>query len=193
VAHGMAGAQRWVALMVGVVAFSGSVSACSGSAEAPQEVLTVESTTIEGPRDESAFADINGYWCPTSPEDDADSCVEIQLPLVEYDGADGEAEYVFSPKPGAEDPRGLTDADYVFDPERGECWETTVDVFPSESGAALIYCPANALADDASIDDPEYWAQSEWTDGLDVPDARDQDRLYITQEETPFPLVRATR
>jgi len=138
------------------------------------------------------FANVNGRWCPTSPPSWGEPCVTVALPQVIYDGFPAEPEYVWlSGFADSIDPTVLTLADYAPPPNTGECWTESVDGYPSMSGAAFIYCPASALAGRAGIDDPGVAADGWLSPGEAVPDYRSQDRLYITQEVTPYPMVRA--
>lgn len=214
------GRERWMSL-VGVAVLSVALAACGNSAEAPVGDSTVAPTASTQPAPvvtdapeptetpapspsptpdpeeaESSFSDVNGYWCPSSPSG-SEPCIDIQLPVVEYDGADGDPDYVY-PFPASaddvvDDPRGLTEADYDTAPDQGECWNAISDGFPSYGGARMIFCPVGAVADDPAIDDPSYWENEDWVLDGGVPDFRGVDRLYISQDESPFPYVRAER
>lgn len=138
------------------------------------------------------FADVNGRWCPTSPPAWGEPCVTVALPQVVYDDFPAEPEYVrLEGFADSIDPTVLGIADYALPPDTGGCWTGYVDGYPSMSGAALVYCPASALAGRAEIDDPTVAAEGWLSPGEAVPDYRGRDRLYITQEVTPYPMVRA--
>lgn len=162
----------------------------SSAAPAPSPSPTITPKPTEAPA--AQFADVNGRWCPTSPPAWGEPCVTVLLPQVIYDGFPSDPEYVrLSGFADSIDPTVLTLADYASPPNASECWVGFVDGYPSMSGAALTYCPANAVAGRAEIDDPVAAADGWLSPGEAVPDYRSQDRLYISQENTPYPMVRA--
>ncbi len=130
--------------------------------------------------------DANGTWCPTSPDEVGESCMTVALPAVTFDGFADLPSYVWPDGVGDQDPRTFTAADYSGAPTMGQCWGAVIDAYPAMSGAAFWYCPAGAVAGVEGVDDP--WS----IPGVeDIPDVRDQDRIYITQDSVAYPYVRA--
>lgn len=157
-----------------------AVSDVSSPSTTPTRVPSPTATAAPAPSPDAApsLVDVEGRWCTTYPEDWSEVCVEIVLPEVRSEDSHPPA-YVYPQSiPYDGDPRGLTAADYDDSPSIGECWSAGVDGYPSDSGAELIYCPAGAV--------------SGWTWIDDLADLRGEDRLYMTQEITEYPYVRAS-
>ncbi len=145
-------------------------------------------STAEKP---ASLLDLNGRWCPTSPEDSGDRCVDISLPVLRFDGAAFE-EYTYLPGKGTDtDPRTYGAEDFALAPTTGECWSMAIDGYPVTSGAFMYFCPAGAVSGEQWIDDPWSVFPAEWgTDPADIIDHRDEDRLYMGQAQNYFPYVR---
>jgi hypothetical protein len=194
-------------LSIVAMAASGSLflGACSGTddtdALTTPTVTTSESPTTDMPvvtaeaptpsptpaEEVAAFADVNGRWCPTTPSDWNEQCLEVDLPQVTRAGNEN-IEYVYPSAAGEVDPNSFTDADYALEPTSGECWSVGIDGYPSMSGAAFTYCPAGAVSGLDWVDQPLLY---DFSVGMaDLDDYTAQDRLYITQEVTPYPYVR---
>ncbi len=139
----------------------------------------------------SAFTDLDGRWCPTSPEDSGDRCVDISLPVLNFDGWDFE-EYTYLP--GADpdtNPRNYAVEEFELAPTTGECWAMAIDGYPITSGAFMYFCPGGAVSGEEWIDDPWSVFPAEWgTDPADIVDYRDEDRLYMGQGQHYFPYLR---
>ncbi|WP_062384666.1 hypothetical protein [Demequina iriomotensis] len=153
-----------------------------GLCEIPPYLRSAEPENPPGD-DEASLVDVDGRWCPTSPEQFGEECVEVVLPMVgPPDGA-----YVYV---GAiDDPRGLAAADYAVPADMGECWAGTASSYPPQGGTSFWYCPAGALSGQEFIDDPEEFALVMGT-GAEFPDHRDEDRLYLAQDMWPYPYIR---
>ncbi|WP_062518410.1 hypothetical protein [Demequina gelatinilytica] len=146
----------------------GEAGTSAGAAtEAEPAVAEAEAPAV-GP----ALTDLDGRWCSTAPASWEQPCVTVALPRVKVDGFDGD-EYVYI---AAGDPTALAAADYAVPADLGGCWEGGIDGYPATSGAALYYCPAGAASGEGWIDGSAFV---------------DQDRLYMTQEQTSYPYVRA--
>gem|GEM_PF-1386471 len=154
----------------------------SAPSETPAPAMTSAAPT-------ATLLDVNGEWCPTSPADWNEPCFSVDLPQVAREGFDG-LEYVYPQGTASDDPRHLTDADYEFGSNEGQCWSAGIDGYPALSGAAFLYCPAGALSGLEWIDDPTH---SEDLVGLaeSIADYTGQDRVYAAQEITAYPYVRA--
>jgi hypothetical protein len=115
----------------------------------------------------SSFADVDGTWCLA---DDATNCFTIALPRIEFVAAPGFDQYVYPAGTPTDDPASWTYADLV--PHADGCYATSTDVYPPQSGAAFIYCPAGAVPADL----------------IDRVGDASVDRVFITQEieSTPF-------
>jgi hypothetical protein len=115
------------------------------------------------------LSDVNGRWCDA---DGTTGCATIDLPTVVLD--DDDTTWYLYP-PGADYGEDPSTFDYDVPPNEGDCWVGTVDQFPSEGGASFIYCPTGAVS------------------GLDWVDKGDssQDRVFITQDVTDDPYLRA--
>ncbi|SEJ46651.1 hypothetical protein [Demequina mangrovi] len=177
-----------------VVAVAEESPTAAATASAADEELTASPSPSAAPSEtatenpgggEASFLDIEGEWCP-SVADSPEECFTVDLPMV--GGPDGA--YVYLRELMEEDPRALTDADYDLPPDMGECWAGNASSYPPEGGTTLWYCPANAVAGMEPIDDPEPFFASYGYDG-DIPDHRDRDRLYVAQDFTPYPFLRA--
>lgn len=206
--------MRAAAVVVSAAAAVGSLAACgasdgaevssspsesvaaSTSSPPPEPSPSTEPSSSPTPSPEAAepsFTDVNGRWCPTSPESWDEGCLVVDLPMVLPDAYDG-VEYVYPPYPYGTvdfDPRIATQADYVWDANLGECWEASVDVFPAMSGAGLWFCPAGAVAGEEWIDDPQAYYEEVFGVSETYDTYFDQDRLYTGQDWSPYPYVRA--
>lgn len=140
----------------------------------------------------ASFVDLNGRWCDEDPSASAQPCVNIDLPVLVFDGY--AEEYTYLPGKGSEvDPRTYVPADLALAPTKGDCWDMAIDGYPAMSGAWLTYCPAGAVSGEQWIDDPwTYFAELWGEDTSDLPDYRDQDRLYMGQEMLMYPFVRSS-
>jgi len=188
-------APRHVAAFITIASAAVGLAACAPG-DATEEASGTSSPTAavtvsETKEVEAALLDVDGDWCPTAPAVEGDpGCLVASLPELTYEGS-GSPEYLYLTPGDDVDPREYTDADLHVDPDLGECWEATVDGYPRVGGAALVYCPADAVSGLAWIDDPVgYFGDAEWMTE-DVVDRTREDRLYLTQEETPYPYVRS--
>ncbi|MGC4176012.1 hypothetical protein [Demequina sp.] len=114
-----------------------------------------------------SMSDINGRWCASS---EPDQCLTFELPYVsDDDGADPPRVVYPWDADVSQDPSTY---DYDVPPTTGGCWQATIDYWPGESGAPLIFCPAG-------------------TDGAgefaDMPGPTDADRLWIWFERPDDP------
>lgn len=164
----------------------------AGWSPSPSQGIVESEPPSLAPVAEQSLLDAAGRWCPTSPAEWAEPCVEIDFPTVVRDGL-STPEYIYPWSIDmATDPLTYVPEDYEGGPNRGECWSAAVDIYPAMSGAQLIYCPAGAIAGVDWIDDPwTAFAGEPSVDPAQIVDYRDQDRLYIGQDSTYYPSLRA--
>ncbi len=89
-----------------------------------------------------------------------------------FDEFPDDPEYLYPP--GADSETTPSTFTFAFASNLVECWSAGADVYPPVSGAEFLFCPAGALSSRDRIDGSAYV---------------DQDRVYITQEQTDYPYL----
>lgn len=152
----------------------------SASASAsPSPSLTPSSSPTPSPTATASapsMADMDGRWCSAAPDARPDDCITVALPWVE---SDGEEAVPLAVSPWDADPADEPESfDYSGPPNAGGCWVGSIDFWPGESGAPLLYCPAGA--------DPGNPETGDWSE---TEGPIDQERLWPgTQDGSIYDL-----
>ncbi|WP_062522408.1 hypothetical protein [Demequina silvatica] len=168
----------WV--LVAVLAVGG----CSGSGGGEATPAASATAAVAG----DGLAAVTDRWCLAEPGLREDVCVTVDLPTVVADASPDAISYVYL---DGDDPRELTAGDYAISPNREECWEASVDAYPSTNAAMFLYCPGGAASGLDWVDSPSNLEGAFL--GVDVADVLAMDRLYLVGEQAEadvYPYLR---